>query len=391
MQNTIFDVNELLNNDDDHEIYTESFTEDILSSFSEAILWGSDWTTETIINQIEKMNFDLDPDFQRRDAWKKDKKSRFIESIILGLPIPPIILAEKKDQKGSYFVIDGKQRLLTLIQFSRLIKYKEKKINKLKLTGLDIIGRDLNNKTYDDLQKNAEFSTYLRRFENQTIRTLVIKNWPNEEFLYMIFYRLNTGSEKLSPQELRQALHPGPFTKFANEYSAESTGVKRILNLSKPDPRMRDVELIVRYFSFFNYGSEYDGKLRKFFDDSSERLNKLDNPDLYSLQVSQMEESINFIFEIFSEKTAFSKYDPQKQEYSGSFNRALFDTLVQYFVNPETRNKFSDKKSEIVKKFEEVLSLDPEFYEAISLATRDKSKYEYRNKRWAEVMASILE
>ncbi|MGN6930399.1 DUF262 domain-containing protein, partial [Neisseria sp. P0015.S010] len=77
-----------------------------------------DWTTETIIRQIEKGNIILNPDFQRRDAWNKKKKSQFIESLILGLPIPQIVLAESKDQKGKYIVLDGKQRLLSLRQFT---------------------------------------------------------------------------------------------------------------------------------------------------------------------------------------------------------------------------------------------------------------------------------
>lgn len=61
-------------------------------SFSNAVLSGNDWTTETIINQINKGNILLNPDFQRRDAWDKVRKSRFIESLILGLPIPQIVL-----------------------------------------------------------------------------------------------------------------------------------------------------------------------------------------------------------------------------------------------------------------------------------------------------------
>ncbi len=78
---------------------------------------STDWTAETIIGQLAKGNISLDPIFQRRDAWTPPRKSKFIESIILGLPIPQIVLAEARDKKGSFLVIDGKQRLLTLQQF----------------------------------------------------------------------------------------------------------------------------------------------------------------------------------------------------------------------------------------------------------------------------------
>lgn len=75
--------------------------------YSKAVLWGTDWTAETIVSQLNKGNIELNPEFQRRDAWDLKKKSRFIESLILGLPVPPIILAEESSKKNSYIVIDG--------------------------------------------------------------------------------------------------------------------------------------------------------------------------------------------------------------------------------------------------------------------------------------------
>ncbi|WP_218672459.1 DUF262 domain-containing protein, partial [Salmonella enterica] len=88
------------------------------TDFSAAVVSGTDWTTETIINQINKNNIQLNPDFQRRDAWDKSRKSNFIESLILGLPIPQLVLAERKEQRGAYIVLDGKQRLLSIRQFA---------------------------------------------------------------------------------------------------------------------------------------------------------------------------------------------------------------------------------------------------------------------------------
>src|SRR5262245_12815990 len=82
---------------------------------AEAVVFNTDWTAETITAQTE--NIALNPNFQRRDAWSLEKKSRFIESLILGLPVPPIILAEQKDARGKFIVIDGKQRLLSILQF----------------------------------------------------------------------------------------------------------------------------------------------------------------------------------------------------------------------------------------------------------------------------------
>lgn len=88
-------------------------TEDDLTSLDpsllgKAVVSSTDWTAETIIGQLTKGNISLDPIFQRRDAWTQSRKSKFIESIILGLPIPQLVLAESPEKKGAFIVIDGK-------------------------------------------------------------------------------------------------------------------------------------------------------------------------------------------------------------------------------------------------------------------------------------------
>ena len=145
---------------------------------------GTDWTADTIVNQIRKGNILLSPYFQRRDAWSPKMKSRFIESLFLGLPIPQIILAENKEKKGTYIVIDGKQRLLSLQQFVE----GDDDGKKLKLIGLEV-KENLNKMTYEEIQ-NSEYCDEIDAFNNQTIRTVVVKNWPSVEVLYLLFLRL---------------------------------------------------------------------------------------------------------------------------------------------------------------------------------------------------------
>jgi hypothetical protein len=204
------------------------------------VVAGTDWTAATIVDQLRRGNIVLDPAFQRRDAWTQPRKSKFIESIILGLPIPQLVLAESTESRGAFIVIDGKQRLLSLQQFAG-IKLDEGKVP-LELKGLSVL-KDLNGKTYADMQNDARMARLLTDFDNQTIRTVVVRGWQKEKVLYVIFHRLNTTSVALSPQELRQALHPGDFLKFAAGYSETSPGLKKMLGLTKPDFRMRDVEL----------------------------------------------------------------------------------------------------------------------------------------------------
>ena len=137
--------------------------------------------------------------------------------------------------------------------------------------GLKIL-EGLNGKSCNQIQLDPELSDFQTAFENQAIQTVIIKNWPSQDFLYSVFLRLNTGSLPLSPQELRQALNPGPFTTFADEYSIGSNGVKAALKITKPDYRMRDVEIVVRYFAFKNFIKKYRGNLKEFLDNTCEAV-----------------------------------------------------------------------------------------------------------------------
>ena len=157
-------------------------------SFSDLAVTGTDWTVETIINQIKKGNIQLDPSFQRRDAWSNKVKSKFIESLFMGLPIPQIILAEQKDKKGKFIVIDGKQRLLSLKQFV-LPDEGEAALN---LSGLDVLSK-FNRMTYADIE-NGLFFEDIDAFNNQTIRTVVIKNRCKLE--YSMNYLVYRGEEE---------------------------------------------------------------------------------------------------------------------------------------------------------------------------------------------------
>ena len=358
-----------------------------LEKFDQAVIWGTDWTAETITNQLFRKNIDLFPKFQRRDAWSQIAKSKFIESLILGLPIPQIILAEKKDDKGKYIVIDGKQRLLTIRQF--FSKGENDEFTPLKLKGLEIL-KDLNRKKFTDIETNPEFNKILNQLLNQTIRTTVIKNWPNEEFLFTVFLRLNTGSIKLSPQELRQALHPGKFIDFADSFSIESSGIKKILNISEPDYRMRDVELVIRFFTFKMFILTYDGNLKKAFDNAVKTLNT--EWDLYEDRVNQnalnLESAISLTLEIFGEKEAFSKWSNNK--FQSNFNRAIYDIMVFYFSDTIILESSINRKQEILDAFKILCQEDNDFIASFEHTTKSMGNMSKRFKTWGEKLSEVL-
>lgn len=374
---------------DDIEIFDEENEEDLLNTdvkrFEEAVIWGTDWTAETIVSQLEKGNIDLKPKFQRRDAWSIPEKSRLIESLILGIPVPPIILAERKDKKGKYIVIDGKQRLLSLRQFCS----KDDEFKSYKLRGLNLLN-ELNGKGFEALDYDIELSNYKAQFENQTLRTVVIKNWPDENFLFTIFLRLNTGSKKLSPQELRQALHPGEFLDYLDEKSGESKYLLKLLNNKEPDSRMRDVELSLRYYAFKYCINEYNGNLKDFLDLTCKVLNeKWDNHnDEIKEKFDELERAIEFTTDIFGEKEAFSRFIDNK--YNNKFNRALFEVFTYYFSIKQVRDEVILKKQEFRKLFEKLSTEDNKFNDSIASTTKEIGRVEYRFKCICNILDSIV-
>lgn len=358
-----------------------------LRTFEQAVVWGTDWTTETITNQLLKQNIDLKPKFQRRDAWTRKAKSKFIESLFLGLPIPQIILAEKKDQKGKYLIIDGKQRLLTIRSF--FAELEQDDFRPLKLTGLDVLP-ELNNKTYSDLKSDPAFHQHINQIQNQPIRTTVIKNWPDESFLFTVFLRLNTGSAKLSPQELRQALHPGNFIDFADEFSINSVIIKQMLGLDSPDFRMRDVELVIRFYCFKYFITNYDGNLKASFDNTVKTLNRdwQRHSESITLDSTRLENAINVVLEIFGEKSAFSKWTGQS--YQNNFNRAIFDIMVYYFSEIEIGEFARQHSQEIKQAFQNLCVNNRDFLSAIETTTKSIENTYTRFNLWGEALASIM-
>ncbi|WBF68238.1 DUF262 domain-containing protein [Desulfovibrio subterraneus] len=374
----------------DLDMYEENETELIedleavdSTIFSQAVVFGTDWTTDTIVRQVTKGNIVLDPEFQRRDAWSRKRKSNFIESVFLGLPIPQLVLAESKEGRGKYLVIDGKQRLLSLMQFYEFDGY-----NSLKLSGLELLP-ELNNKTLCLIKNDVMFDSLVSSFENQPIRTVVIKNWKDESLLYHIFLRLNTGSVGLSPQELRQALHPGPFVSFVDKCSMDSVSLRVIYDSKKPDFRMRDVELLIRFYAFRYFISDYSGNLKKFLDNTCKILNNKwsEDEDVIKSLVDDFEAACGCVFRMFGD-SSFKKWLGDK--YERKFNKAIFDFLVYYFSFEKVRVRLIGKEDAIVSAFKKLFQENDEFVQSVERTTKSISATSLRLSVWGRVLADII-
>lgn len=367
---------------------SEEDESDLRGVQTNAVVASTDWTVETILFQLRRGNIELNSRFQRREAWTNSRKSRFIESLFLGLPVPQIILAERKDKRGSYIVIDGKQRLLSIRRFG--VDDPDEEFEPLTLSDLDIY-RHLNGQTWANMKGDPQFDAEVAAYENQTIRTVVVRNWPGESFLFLVFLRLNMGSVPLSPQELRQALNPGPFIDYADEFSSQSVPIRKALRLTGPDFRMRDVEILIRYLAFADSIRTYNGNLREFLDSLCRRFNN--EWEFRESEIKRMAEdcnrAIDYTFEIFG-SDAFRRHRSGGL-FENRFNRAVFDIMTYYFRDADLSKKAVQNKEEVIKEFIRLCEADEQFNGALQSTTKSVSATFYRLQRWGELLQSILD
>lgn len=370
--------------DEDEEVEEEITPEKI----SEAVVYGTDWTVETILSQLRRKNIDM-PAFQRRDAWTRRRKSRYIESLILGLPIPQIILAERKDKRGSFLVLDGKQRLLSLLQFIGLDEGSDN--NKFRLQGLEVL-KGLNRQTYEALQSDPNMGPTLEQFNNESIRSVILRNWPSNSFLHLLFVRLNSESLPLSPQELRQALFPGEFVKYMDEASRDSKAIKELLGIEGPDRRMRDIEILVRYIAFAFFLPKHEGNLKNFLDYTCKQLNKdwgVKEAEIKA-QLGKFESAVSVGLGVFGEAGLGSRWDPEEEEFTGRLNKAILDVELFYFSNEKIAKKALSRKKAVQEAFKKLWMESEEFRNSVETTTKSLTATSTRLSLWGSVLKEAL-
>jgi len=163
---------------------------------------------------------------------------------------------------------------------------------------------------------------------SQSVRSIIIKNWQNQSLLYTIFYRLNSGSLPLSSQELRKALNPGHFIEYIDEFSGKSKVFQKLFNKTTPDPRMRDVEIVLRAFAMQKFISTYNGNLGEALDTTVIYFNRNWEIEKDSIRntMETLESKIDFCIKFFGDKKVFRRLG--KKGYDARINKALLDVVL---------------------------------------------------------------
>lgn len=229
--------------DDDTEDESEANVTFSISSY------GADYPVDTLVARLEKGVFFV-PSFQRAYVWSMPQASRFIESLLLGLPVPGIFVA-KESGTSKHLIIDGQQRLKTLqFYFDKNFQGREFRLN-----GVDERWRG---KTIDDLAFDDR-----QRLEDSIIHATVFKQEDpdDDRSIYFVFERLNTGGSKLYPQEIRSCVSYGSFIEFLRETNEDHEWRTVFGPQSK---RQKDQELILRFLAFLYTKDDYQSPMREF-------------------------------------------------------------------------------------------------------------------------------
>lgn len=217
----------------------------------------------------------LDPDFQRNEVWSTRQKSELIESVVMGIPLPLIYLAETME--GKLVIVDGRQRLTTFFRYLD---------NEFSINGLKIM-IELNACKFRDLENDAKKSKYATEIEDFQLVIQIIKYPTPDRVRFDIFDRVNRGGTPLNNQEMRNALYQGPATRLLNELAA-SDAFKDATGHSVSPLHMKDKYIILRALSFYLWKKDilkkkngekvvYRSDIEEFLGYSMEYLNWVDD------------------------------------------------------------------------------------------------------------------
>jgi hypothetical protein len=307
--------------DEPAEEANEEYSNDDLFNITS---WGADLSFRELITMYEEEEL-LKPELQRKYVWEKPEASRFIESLLLGLPVPSIFLAEAKNE--TKLIIDGYQRIMTVYDYVRGIFSRDNKT--FKLTNSKKINERWRGKAFSELLESDQ-----RKIKKSTIHAIIfVQNHPKGEdtSLFQIFERINTTGKTLTAQEIRNCVYQGKLNALLFGLNKDPIW-RKMLGRTEEDPRMLDMEFILRFFALQDPLIKTTKKNQIAL---KQHLNTFmgKHPDADKAIDSTIEgfeavftETIRVVHAKLG-KTAFQNWSDETGEFSGRFSPTVFDAI----------------------------------------------------------------
>lgn len=225
--------------------------------------------TQQLISMVGSRQVWVSPTYQRKFRWSAEQCSGFIESLMLGIPVPSLFMATNSD--NTWEVVDGVQRLTTLVWFAgdkELRQSLDQKAGPLVLTGLKKLGL-FNGLSLSELPRSLQM-----HFWTRPVKVITLNDKSDKIVRYDLFERLNTGGVALSPQEIRDCVFQGEFADRLEAWSKDRnfTEVVRLTPLQQRDATAE--ECVLRFFAFLDRYAQFDHAVKQFLNDYMEHATK---------------------------------------------------------------------------------------------------------------------
>lgn len=360
--------------------YEEDYAEDDV--FDEA---ESDPTVPPIRYEISSYGIDFDvkglvdrlrqdkvfvPEFQRSFVWTLPDSSRFIESLLLGLPVPGIFLARDPSSQ-KLFVIDGQQRLRSLQYFYDGVFKPDPSRRSQRAFRLTNVQRQFENKRYADLDERS------RQILDDSVlhATIVKQDTPKDDdtSIHHVYERLNSGGRRLHPQEIRTAICGGTLIDGIRGANTHPSW-RRLFGAKSA--RLKDEEMILRFMALYEWLSDYERPMEEFLSKFAQKNRHVTGKRLTE-PLSLFRKSMDCILRAVGERA----FRPER-----NFNAAVFDSVAYGIAQRLAKGKAGTRAS--IKKAYKRLLTDKRYLKAISRSTADKAFVQRRLRKAAKAFAS---
>lgn len=351
----------------------DDYSDDSLFNISS---WGADLSFRELISMYEDNEL-VKPELQRKYVWDRVEASRFVESILLGLPVPSIFLAQSGSEK---LIVDGYQRIMTVYDYVRGIFSTDEKI--FRLSNSDKINVRWRNKAFAELSTDDQ-----RKIKSTTIHAIIFEQKKPENddtSLYQIFERINTSGRTLTAQEIRNCVYQGSFNSLLFELN-ENQKWRELFGSEKPDSRMRDIEYILRFFlmkSEMLWNSKsIQLPLKKSLNEYMNEHQRESN-DVIEKMRDDFINTINSVYDSFGNR-AFKNFS--RGRFTNKFHPAIFDSIMVAAF-------FSKEKGELPivgESLHKQLLLNEDYSSSISTRTTDVANIKTRIRLAGKILFGI--
>lgn len=294
--------------------------------------YGADYPVDSLMKRI-KDNVIFIPPFQRQFVWSMNEASKFIESLILGLPVPGIFLSKEKET-NRLLVVDGQQRLLSLYYFYQ--GYFQKIPFKLQNVQEDLLGL-----SYATLKPSDRL-----RLDDSIIHATVVRQEEpddSESSVYQIFERLNSGGRALKPQEIRACIYYGEFNELLTELVKYHSW--RLIFGKKSDIRLKEEELILRFLSLLYDRNNYEKPLKGFLNSFMSK-----NQDLKMISKESFVEIFKKTFDFITETLGSKPFRIKRNLSLGAFDAISIGVAERLKLGKiKDRTEFVEKYNSLIE------------------------------------------